>query len=285
MGIIDKMNGSQNSTDKPADTPKDTPADSVETKGNTLEEALTTSQNDRVDKSEKGKTDSDDSKEKVIVSLKKELKSQNRQITEMKTLVSDLVSAIEGEKNAKLSNEKIKAFAEKRGVAPEDIKELAELLRDEVAPQSSKKDVQKGKNKVDEPEDEDEDEEDDDELDTKAFQNKKRLEKAVDKLISDFLEDMPEYSDIVDEDTVKEMILANPTKYAKLNMNQIVEKIYGKAVKGKRGVEKFTPNTRGDKKKPTGKVSDEEFKEIQKDPEARKEWRKGLVERASKILF
>lgn len=281
MSIIDKINGTQ---DKAPES-KETTAKAVETKETTTPKTLedvisSTGHNDHDDESKKAPVANDD-KDKVIVSLKRELKEGRKETREIKALVTDLTNLIESDKKSKLSDAKIIAFAEKRGVDPDSIRDLAELLRDEVAPQETTKKVsQKGKQT-----DEDEDSEDDEDEDepTPTF-NTKRLSGAVDKLLSDFLEEMPEYEDVVDEDTVKELILSNPAKYTKLNMGQIVEKIYGKTITGKKGVEKLNSTNR-EKKEANykGKLSSKEFESIKDDPEAKKEYRSGLLERARKF--
>ncbi len=284
MSIIDKINGTQEKAPESKETTVEKKA--VETKETTTPKTLedvisSTGHNDHDDESKKAPKSADDDKDKVIVSLKRELKENRRETKEIKSLVTDLTNLIESDKKSKLSDAKIVAFAEKRGVDPDSIRDLAELLRDEVAPQETTKKVsQKGK-----PTDEDEDNEDDEDEDepTPTF-NTKRLSGAVDKLLADFLEEMPEYENVVDEDTVKELILSNPAKYTKLNMGQIVEKIYGKTITGKKGVEKLNSTNR-EKKEANykGKLSSKEFESIKDDPEAKKEYRSGLLERARKF--
>jgi hypothetical protein len=287
MGVLDKLNGTQ---DKAPETPN--PADVTPAKENeapkdkenktpttTLEQVIgSTGQDDRNDE----ETPKEDPKDKVIISLKRELRENKKEMSEVKTLVTDLVTALNAEKSQKMSEAKIVAFAEKRGVDPDSIRELAELLRDEVAPQSKKAPVSK---KQAEPEDDDEEDIDEDEDEkpvAKKFSNA-RLAKAVDQMVTDFLDDTPEYEAIVDIDTVKEIILANPQKYIKMPINEIIDKIYGKSIKGKGGIEKIKSNNRQTEKKSFGKLSSAEFKEIKNDPEAMKEYKSGLISRARKF--
>lgn len=282
MGIIDKMNGTQEkapATDVDVTLEKEV-AKTEETKSETLEDVITsTSHNDHDDKSKKA--EAGDDKDKVIVSLKRELKENRRETKEIKSLVTDLTNLIETDKKSKLSEAKIQAFAEKRGVDPDSVRELADLLRDEVAPPvSNKKDTQKSKPQDEELEDDEEDETPPAKFDTK------RLSMAVDKLLSDFLSDMPEYADVVDEESIKDLILANPAKYAKLNMGQIVEKIYGKTLTGKKGVEKINSQNREKKSNNVkGNVSQKDFEKIKDSPEDMKEYRSGLLERARKFAM
>lgn len=283
MGVLDKLNGTQ-AKDPETPAPKDETTEVVTPKAKetktptTLEQVIgSTGQDDHNDE----ETPKEDPKDKVIISLKRELRESKKERGEIKTLVTDLVNALEAEKSQKLSEAKILAFAEKRGVDPDSIRDLAELLRDEVAPQSKKAPV--SKKQAESEDDEDDSDEDEDETPvTKKFSNA-RLAKAVDQMVTDFLDDTPEYEDIVDIDTLKEIILANPQKYIKMPINEIVDKIYGKSIKGKGGIEKIKNNNRQTEKKSFGKLSAQEFKEIKNDPEAMKEYKSGLISRARKF--
>lgn len=283
MGVLDKLNGTQ-AKDPETPTPKDdtaevvTPKEKENKSPTTLEQVIgSTGQDDHNDE----ETPKEDPKDKVIISLKRELRESKKERGEIKALVTDLVTALEAEKSQKLSEAKIQAFAEKRGVDPDSIRDLAELLRDEVAPQSKKAPVSK---KQTEPEDDEDDiDEDEDEKPVaKKFSNA-RLAKAVDQMVTDFLDDTPEYEAFVDIDTVKEIILANPQKYIKMPINEIIDKIYGKSIKGRGGIEKIKNNNRQVEKKSFGKLSASEFKEIKNDPEAMKEYKSGLIARAKKF--
>lgn len=281
MSITDKLENANSekkveATVVEADKKAEAKAETKET-AKTLEQVIdSTGHNDHDD--EKKNTDPKDG---VIVSLKKELKSNKKEMSEIKTLVSDLTNLIQNDSKVKLSNAKIEAFAEKRGVDPESIRELAELLRDETV-QSPKKVDSKQTKKDEDEEDEDEDEEEEVPKVTKSF-DKKRLGQAVDKMVIDFLIDIPEYAEIVDTDTVKEVILANPQAYASKTISEIVEKIYGKAIKGKGGIEAIRNNNRDNTKKTTGKLSQEEMEALKTDPTAMKEYKKDLVNRAQKF--
>ena len=66
-------------------------------------------------------------------------------------------------------------------------------------------------------------------------------------------------------------------------INEIIDKIYGKSIKGKGGIEKIKSNNRQTEKKSFGKLSSAEFKEIKNDPEAMKEYKSGLISRARKF--
>lgn len=276
MSIEDKILGKQEATPAPI---IEAPVVKVEeTKKQTLEEVITLSgQEDPTD--EKKKTDPKDG---VIVSLKKELRENKRDMGELKSLVTDLANVIKSEKQAKMSDAKIQAFAEKRGVDPESIRDLAELLRDEVVQPQATKVAPVGKQSKDEVDEDDEDDEEEVPEVTKKF-NKTRLGQAVDKMVSDFLTDIPEYANIVDVDTVKEMILANPQAYANKTISEIVDKIYGKAIKGKGGIEAIKSQNRDTTKKTTGKLSQADMENLKTDPQGMKDYKADLLSRATKF--
>lgn len=281
MSITDKLENANSKkpevTEEKVETKVETKTEEKKENAKTLEQIInSTGHNDHDDEEKKT-----DPKDGVIVSLKKELKNNKKEMSEIKTLVSDLTTLIQNDSRAKLSEAKIQAFAEKRGVDPESIRELAELLREEPVQAPKKVDSKQTKK------DEDEDEEDEDEEEeipkvTKTF-NAKRLSLAIDKMVEDFLTDIPEYAEIVDVDTVKEMILANPQAYASKTISEIVEKIYGKAIKGKGGIEAIKRQNRDTTKKTTGRLSQEEMESLKTDPVAMKEYKEDLVKRAQKF--
>ena len=226
MSIAEKMAEALGKKSETTETPSDQ-SGSEETKNSTLEQVIgSTGQNDHDDEEKQAKAS--DPKDNVIVSLKRQLRDTKRETAEVKGLVQELTNLVQNETKAKLSEAKIVAFAEKTGADPDSIRELAELLRDEVAPQ--KEDKTSKASKVQPKEDED-DEDEDEEL--PKF-NKARLAKAVNQLVDEFMDEMPEYDDVFDSEDLKEIILSNPNKYARMPIIQIVEKFYGRAVKGKK---------------------------------------------------
>lgn len=277
MSIAEKMAEALGKKSETTETPSDQTG-SEETKNSTLEQVIgSTGQNDHDDEEKQAKAS--DPKDSVIISLKRQLRDTKRETAEVKGLVQELTNLVQNETKAKLSEAKIVAFAEKTGADPDSIRELAELLRDEVAPQ--KEDKTSKASKV-QPKIEDEDE-DDNEDELPKF-NKSRLTKAVNQLVDEFMDEMPEYDDIFDSEDLKEIILSNPNKYARMPIIQIVEKFYGRAVKGKKGIESVKPagTSHQAEKKTGGKLTDKEFEAIKDDPEAMKDYRKDLVSRIQK---
>lgn len=276
MSIAEKMAEALGKKSETTETLSDQ-SGSEETKNSTLEQVIgSTGQNDHDDEEKQAKAS--DPKDNVIVSLKRQLRDTKRETAEVKGLVQELTNLVQNETKAKLSEAKIMAFAEKTGADPDSIRELAELVRDEVAPQ--KEDKTSKASKVQPKEDED-DEDEDEEL--PKF-NKARLAKAVNQLVDEFMDEMPEYDDVFDSEDLKEIILSNPNKYARMPIIQIVEKFYGRAVKGKKGIETMKPagSSHQAEKKTGGKLTDKEFDAIKDDPEAMKDYRKDLVSRIQK---
>lgn len=279
MSIIDKLTG--NKQDEVPETPTTpTGGSEAEKKPNeTLEQVIgSTGQEDLNDE----KLKADQRKEAVITSLKRELKENKKETRELKKLVVDIANLIQIEKKQAVSNERINAFAEKRGVDPESIRELAELLRDEVAqPQKFSKQSKNYEQKEEIKEDVGDDD-DDEEVEMTNKINRTRLVNAVNKMVDDFLKDMPEYASIVDADTIKELMISNPQKYSNKTMSEIVEKIYGNSIKGKGGIEGIRNQNRDTSKKVVGRLSSKEFSEIKDDPEALREYKQGLLARVQK---
>lgn len=275
MSIAEKMAEALGKKSETTETPSDQ-SGSEETKNSTLEQVIgSTGQNDHDDEEKQTKADPKDT---VIINLKRQLKETKRETAEVKGLVQELTNLVQKETKSKLSEAKIVAFAEKTGADPDSIRELAELIRDEVAPQKEEKSSKASKVQ---PKEDDEDEDDEEEL--PKF-NKGRLTKAVNQLVDEFLEEMPEFEEIVEADDLKEIILSNPQKYAKTPIIEIVEKFYGKAIKGKKGIESMKPSgsSHQAEKKVGGKLSEKEFEAIKDDPEAMKEYRKDLFSRVQK---
>ena len=131
----------------------------------------------------------------------------------------------------------------------------------------------------------------DTELETKVSERMKPLEqerkqKDMDKIFEGIygqaLERMPEYANVIDKDTVRS--LATLKENATLSLPQLIEKMYGKSISGRKTVETTTP--RG------GKESQEidynlavkdptYFKEIMADPNLKKKYNDNLEARLS----
>lgn len=289
MGIIDKLNG--------AGEGKSTPTEDIDLESNqeenqknnesTLEDTLQENAGQKISRDENKSAEStnEKSREDIIVQLKDEMrrerKSHKTEMREIRSIVSELTSTLEAEANRKLTKQKIDAFAEKVGADPETIAELATLLKDDINPQKekSKKTVLKSQ----EDDQEDDEEEDDNELPQKI--DNRRLSMAVDTMIKQFLKDMPEYKEVLDEDIIKDLIIANPRKYSQMTMTQIVEKVYPN-ISGKKGIENPRPQKRDstDKKLQYNNINEKDFKEVLNDPDQRKEYRSDLLSRAKKYF-
>lgn len=215
-----------------------------------------------------------DKRDGYIMSLKGNLRDSQKEIlgfkkdlADMRELMTSTVSLLEQEKKQTLSTKKINDFAEKQGVDADTIRELMSLMKDETTTSSQVKEVKQTKEEKSE------------------LPSPQRLSRAVDELLEEFLESTPEYKDLVDVEAIKDIILDNPSFYLNKSPIEIVEKIYGKQIKGKAGIEKIQSQNRSYEKKTTGKLTDKEFTDIKDDPEAMKSYRKNLVERAAKYAL
>lgn len=289
MSVLDKLNGkgedeSINPLPDENDSESNNNQENNKNNESTLEDKLQEESGQKISRDENSAKNNEPTREDLIVQLKNEIrnerKSHKAEMREIRQIVTDLTSSLEAEANRKLSKQKIQAFAEKVGADPETIEELATLLKDDINP-SQKTKTKELPSKKDEEEDDDED---DEELPAKI--DNRRLSLAVDSMINQFLKDMPEYKDVIDQEVVKDLIIANPRKYSKFTMTQIVEKLYP-SINGKKGIESPKPQAResSDKKKEFNSIGQKEFKEVLNDPEERRNYRKDLLERARKFAL
>lgn len=249
---------------------------SEETKNTTLEQVIdSTGQNDHDDEEKQVKTSNP--KDSAIINLKRQLREQKQEITEARELLQELTTLVQKDAKTKLSQAKINALAEKTGTDPDAIRELADLIREEVAPPKEDKTSKASKRQAEHDDYEEEDEK------PKVKLDRARLVQGVNALVDNFMQEMPEYQDVFDGEDLKEIILSNPNKYSSMPIIEIVEKFYGKAVKGKKGIESMKPSgSSHQEKKVGGRLSSREFKEIKDDPEAMKDYKADLLSRVRK---
>lgn len=199
-----------------------------------------------------------------------EMKKENR---EMKQAITDLTNLVKATETSKLTEKQLADFAEKRGVDPESVRELADIIKLTLDGGAKPTNTVKKSDDEDEP------------VVPRVVEklSPKRLEAAVSKMLNDFLDSEPEYAEIVDEDVIKDMVLASPEKYQTKTMAQIVEKVYGKALQGKTGIESPRTTSKETTKRRNVPVKDQkEFDEILKDPEKMVDYKKGLMDRIAK---
>ena len=199
-----------------------------------------------------------------------EIKKENK---EMKQAIVELTTLVKAGETSKMTEKQLADFAEKRGVDPESVRELADILKLTLGLEAKPTTTVQKSDDEDEP------------VVPKTSEkiSPRRLETAVSKMLNDFLDTEPEYAEIVDEDVIKDMVLANPEKYQNQTMAQIVEKVYGRALKGKTGIESPRTTSKETTKRRNVPVKDQkEFEEILKDPEKLSEYKTGLMDRIKK---
>jgi len=131
----------------------------------------------------------------------------------------------------------------------------------------------------------------DTELETKVSERMKPLEqerkqKDVDKIFEGIygqaIERMPEYANIIDKDTVRS--LATLKENAALSLPQLIEKMYGKSISGRKTVETTTPRGGKESQEIDYKLAVKDpayFKEIMADPNLKKKYNDNLEARLS----
>lgn len=111
-------------------------------------------------------------------------------------------------------------------------------------------------------------------------ENADRIDKAFTKHFNSAMESMPEYQNVVNPEVIKALSLS-PSNSNK-TFPQLIEETYGKVLGGKRTIEQARPHSGKElesidfskaRKDPTY------LKEILKDPELKKEYNKGLIDR------
>jgi len=96
-----------------------------------------------------------------------------------------------------------------------------------------------------------------------------QAEKKFEDLYSKSLSQMPEYGGLVNKDVIKTLAF-NPAN-SKKTLPQIIEEIYGSAVKGRKSIES-THASRDPEKANIVNPKDEDWDKIENDPQTRKEW-------------
>jgi hypothetical protein len=277
MSITDKLNGTQEDILE-TEVEIATAIETKEEKNLTLEQVIDSTGQNYSDDESKQPVKVIDDKDRLIGALKKELKQDRREVQELKGLVTDLARIVQTDKNQKISENKIQMFAEENGVDPDSIRKLANLIREEVAPQQETIVSQ-----VKRQEDYQEDDSENEEYDNKKKYTTQRIASAAESMLNDFLQNVPEYKSVVDKDTITELILSNPNKYLTMKVGEIVEKVYGKFLEGKNGIERVSNQNRENKKVDFSKgATDREFESIKTNPEEMKAYKKSILERAQR---
>lgn len=118
---------------------------------------------------------------------------------------------------------------------------------------------------------------------TKREKERQEFDSKFNSLLDQSLKEMPEYSELVDKDDLKDWVKSG--QYSKLTLPELIEKKYGKFVTGKKTLETShaskSIDTNIDKSKP---LTDEQYLQLDSNPELKKEWAESLQERVRKYL-
>jgi len=151
--------------------------------------------------------------EAAFLSEKKARKEAEREIKELKKMIS------EGATKKEVSDE-VSSIADEFNVDPKFLKKIADSIRKDVEGELENK------------------------LKPIEEMNKaEKFDKAFTKDVNEVLADMPDFKDIVNKDVIKSLTLKYLSDSSKKNMTlrEIIEETYGGALRGKRTIETTTP--------------------------------------------
>lgn len=121
------------------------------------------------------------------------------------------------------------------------------------------------------------------ELETiKKEKEKQDFENKFNNLVNQSLQEMPEYTDLVDKDDLKQWIKSG--QYSKLTLPELIEQKYGKFVVGKKTLESSHASKQVDPIDASKPLTDEQILKLDSDPDLKKQWREGLLERAKRMI-
>lgn len=116
----------------------------------------------------------------------------------------------------------------------------------------------------------------------KQEKQKQNFENTFNSLLNESLEEMPEYSDIIDKDDLKAWITSG--KYSKLTLPQLIEQKYGKFVGSKKSIDGgYTPGRESVVPNPEN-MTDKDWANIENDPALKDKWKGSLEERLRKFM-
>lgn len=116
----------------------------------------------------------------------------------------------------------------------------------------------------------------------KREKEKQDFESKFNNLVSQSLNEMPEYSDLVDKDDLKTWVKSG--QYSKLTLPQLIEQKYGKFLVGKKTIESSHASKQVEMPDTSKPLSDEQLLKLDTDPELRKKWAEGLTERMKRMM-
>lgn len=189
---------------------------------------------------------------KTFLEVKKEKKELEREISELKEQVKG------GATKAEISAD-LDSLANKYDVDPNFLKELSTVIYSKAKGDADAVLEQK----------------------LKPIQDKEKAEK-INKIFNEnfdkIMEELPEYSEVVNKDVIKELSLL--PQNSKKTFQQIIEDTYGKSVSGKKTMETSTPRGGKDAGLDMNRINDPEyFKLVMETPELKKQYNEGIAHR------
>lgn len=187
-----------------------------------------------------------------FLDIKKEKKALEKEIADLKS------RAEQGEKKSELSAD-LNAIADKYDVDPKFLEDLTSVIYSKAKGEAEETLNSK----------------------LKPLEAKEKAEK-IDKLFNEnyerVIEEMPEYSEVVNKNVIKELSLL--PQNSKKTFQQIIEETYGKTVSGKKTLEPTTPRGGKNVSIDHSRMNDPKYyAEVMANPDLKKEYNKGLADR------
>jgi len=116
----------------------------------------------------------------------------------------------------------------------------------------------------------------------KQEKQKQNFENTFNKLLTESLTEMPEYSDVIDKEDLKTWIASG--KYSKLTLPQLIEQKYGKFIGSKKSIDGgYTPGREAVVPSPEN-MTDKDWVNIENDPALKDKWKGSLEDRLRKYM-
>lgn len=116
----------------------------------------------------------------------------------------------------------------------------------------------------------------------KREKEKQDFESKFNNLVEQSLVEMPEYSNLVDKEDLKQWVKSG--QYSKLTLPQLIEQKYGKFLVGKKTIETSHASKQVELPDTSKPLTDEQYLKLDTDPELKKKWADSLIERAKRMI-
>jgi hypothetical protein len=178
---------------------------------------------------------------------------------ELEAKVRDLQEQVRSGADKREVNAELKDIADKYDVDPKFLSELSDIIYSKA-----KGDVEEQLNSKLKP--------------LEARDKEEKINKAFEQHYQNAISVIPEYEAVVNKDVIKTLSLLPAN--SKKTFQQIIEETYGNSVTGKKTMEKSTPRGGKTAELDSSRLKDPSYyKEVMSNPELKKEYNKGLVDR------